>query len=69
MWQVNKPEPVKLIIGILAANKDALDAAQAKIADHFGESDLVSEVWPFTQTTYYQDEMGTSVLRRFVSVD
>jgi hypothetical protein len=69
MWNVNKPEPVKLLIGILAANEDALDAAQSQITDHFGAADLVSEVWPFTQTTYYEDEMGTSILRQFVSID
>ena len=69
MWQVNKPEPVKLIVGILAANEDALDAARTEIEDHFGQADLVSEIWPFTQTTYYDDEMGTAAIRQFVSID
>ena len=68
MWEVPDPEPVKLIVGILAANEDCLAAGRNKIAENFGQCDLVSEAWPFTQTTYYKDELGENVLRQFVSI-
>jgi hypothetical protein len=69
MWQVNKPQPVKLIVGILAADEVALDAALQRIYEEFGETDLLSEVWPFTQTSYYKDELGENILRQFVTIE
>ena len=32
-----------------------------------GPTDLVSEVWPFEQTDYYEAEMGPDLKRQFVS--
>ncbi len=69
MWELKNPKPVKLIIGTLAANVDALDAAQKAIIDKFGPTDLESDTWPFTQTDYYKDETGPDILRRFVSIE
>jgi hypothetical protein len=69
MWELHNPRPVKLIIGILAANEVALAAAVKSISGKFGTIDLTSEVWPFTQTDYYRDEMGPNILRQFVSID
>jgi hypothetical protein len=69
MWELKEPKPVKLIIGILAANKEALAAAVEAINKQIGKVDLVSEVWPFTQTDYYKDEMGANILRQFVSIE
>ena len=69
MWELANPKPVKLIIGILAANDTALTAAVKSISDKFGQIDLASDVWPFTQTEYYKDEIGPNALRQFVSID
>jgi hypothetical protein len=69
MWELHDPKPVKLIIGILAANETALAAAVKAISKQFGIIDLTSEVWPFTQTDYYKDETGPNILRQFVSLD
>lgn len=68
MWEVCQPEPVKLIFGILAADEDALEAAKHQIVEHFGNSDLESVVWPFTQTSYYEKELGENVLRQFIAI-
>ena len=68
MWEVNEPVPVKLIVGILAADEDALACAKEEITKNFGEYDMASEVWAFTQTSYYKDELGENVLRQFVSI-
>ena len=69
MWELKEPKPAKLIIGILAANQDCLQAAIEALTSEFGKADLVSDVWPFTQTDYYKDETGENILRQFVSVE
>ena len=69
MWEIREPQPVKLIVGILAADAACLAAGMESIQEQFGEADMLSEVWRFTQTQYYKDEMGESVLRQFASID
>ena len=69
MWDLHQPKPVKLIIGILAANEAALAAAIKAISKSFGVIDLTSDVWPFTQTDYYKDEIGSNALRQFVTLE
>jgi len=69
MWELKEPNPVKLFVGILAANRDALDAAVDAIEDNFGEADFLSDVWPFTQTDYYNDQTGDNIIRQFVSLE
>jgi hypothetical protein len=69
MWQLNEPKPVKLIIGILGADRQCLHAAVEAIEAKFGKVDFVSEVWPFEMTDYYKEETGENILRQFVSID
>jgi hypothetical protein len=69
MWELRNPQPVKLIIGILAANDDVLSRAAGALEAEFGAIDLKSDAWSFTQTEYYKDETGESILRQFVSID
>ena len=69
MWELHDPKPVKLIIGILAADETSLAAAVKAISKSFGAIDLTSDVWPFTQTDYYKDELGSNALRQFVSIE
>lgn len=69
MWNLEDPKPVKLIIGILAANNDALSQAVKAIETEFGTIDLKSQAWPFTQTDYYKDQIGNDILRQFVTIE
>jgi hypothetical protein len=69
MWDIKNPKPVKLIIGILAADRKSLHAAMEAIEDKFAKVDLVSEVWPFVQTDYYKEQTGPNILRQFVSIE
>ena len=69
MWEIKEPNPAKLIIGILAADKDCLTAAVETLADNFGKIDLTSPVWNFNQTAYYKDELGENILRQFVTIE
>jgi len=69
MWELKEPRPVKLIIGILAADKRCLDAAVEAVKSEFGAVDLASEVWPFEKTDYYKQQTGDHIVRQFVSME
>lgn len=69
MWDLKEPSPVKLIVGILAADENCLQAAVEALTAEFTSLDLQSDVWPFTQTDYYNTETGENILRQFVSID
>ena len=68
MWQLNNPKPVKLIIGILAADQHCLSKANQVLTTAFGKFDFVSDIWPFGQTDYYRDQTGGHIIRQFVSI-
>jgi len=69
MWETNEPRPVKLFVGILAADRHCLESATDTIGDNLGAIDLESDVWPFTQTEYYKEQTGPDILRQFVSIE
>ena len=69
MWELKEPKPAKLIIGILAANRQCLHIAVEALTSKFGRTDFVSNVWQFTQTDYYKDQTGEHILRQFVSTE
>ena len=69
MWELKSPKPVKLIIGILAADHQCLHAAIEALTSEFGEPDFVSDVWPFEKTDYYKDQTGEHIIRQFVSIE
>jgi len=67
MWDLPCPPPVKLIVGILASSPSCLSCAVQHLESAFGATDLVSDIWPFTYTRYYENEMGPDILRQFLS--
>ncbi len=69
MWKLKGPKPVKLIIGILAADRQCLHAAIEALTDKFGHADFVSDVWLFDKTDYYKDQTGPHISRQFVSIE
>jgi len=69
MWELKEPKPVKLIIGILAADRQCVHAATEAILDKFGKADFTSDVWLFDQTDYYKNQTGSRILRQFVSIE
>jgi hypothetical protein len=60
-------ESVKLISGMLTANKGLFDTACSLLAKRLGEIDFISQILPFDSTTYYNEELGEPLYRRFVS--
>lgn len=69
MWQLKDPQPVKLIVGILAANHQCLHTAIDALSDKLGRLDFSSDVWPFDKTDYYNEQIGPRILRKFVTVE
>ena len=69
MWKLKGPKPVKLIIGILAADHQSLHEAVEAVISKFGRTDFTSNVWPFDKTDYYQEQTGPHILRQFVSIE
>jgi hypothetical protein len=67
MWEPKEPKPVKLIVGILAADERCLTAAREGLSGLLGALDLTSDIWPFDQTDYYTSQIGPHILRQFVS--
>jgi len=68
MGQIRYPQPVKLFFGLLAGTEQLLDSACERIEKDFSPIDVTSPVIPFDQTDYYSQEMGTNLLRQWVSV-
>jgi hypothetical protein len=62
-------EPVKLICGFIYRYRDIYVKAIGELEALFGPVDMESEIFDFTHTDYYRDEMGDDLLRCFVSFE
>lgn len=69
MGRPRAPQPVKLLCGLLSGDVDLLRRATQLLVRRFGPVDLVSDIWPFDQTNYYEAEMGGGLRRQFVSFE
>lgn len=69
MGQIKPPAPVKLIVGVIAANPNLLTGVYCRLEDRFGEIDFTSRLLAFDYTAYYEQEMGRELQRQFVSFD
>ncbi len=69
MGEVTLPEKAKLIVGLLVGDQTHFAPTQSRLEQEFGPVDLVSDVWPFDDSCYYEDELGTRPLRCFVAFD
>lgn len=66
--QVDSP-PAKLFLGLLGSSEKDLDAATTELQTRYGPIDLASQPFPFSFTTYYNEEMGDRILRQFASFE
>lgn len=69
MGRPRVPLPVKLVCGLLSSDPDLLNRARQRLVRRYGAVDLESETWPFTQTRYYEHEMGPDLQRRFLAFE
>lgn len=61
--------PVKLFVGLLGGDADLLRRTQQLLGRTYGAIDRVSEPRPFDATDYYAAEMGSDLLRVFVTFE
>lgn len=69
MGKPRRPAPVKLFVGMLGADGDLLRRARQMLQRRYGAIDVESPLWPFTYTSFYEAEMGPSLLRAFVAFE
>jgi len=59
-------DPVKLVVGLLSADRKLLEQAQSALAEGFGTVTVKSPEIPFSFTDYYEKEMGANLIRQWV---
>lgn len=62
-----EPKPVKLFVALLTRHQELFPAVEEEIAALFGPADSVSASLPWAVSDYYEKEMGSALLRKFVS--
>ena len=67
MGTISPPKPVKLIVAMIGRDEALLARARAELELLYGPVDLESPLFPFTSTSYYEEEMGKNLLRRFLA--
>lgn len=65
MGTVRTPLPVKLFVAMLSSDAALFAGCLAVLAKQYGPVDHHSEIRPWTTTDYYNEEMGTGLLRSF----
>jgi hypothetical protein len=69
MGNIKNHPPVKLIVGMIAADAELFASAENILSQKFGDVDFISEVIKFVYTDYYTKEMGESLLRKFIAFE
>ena len=59
-------DPVKLVVGLLSADRKLLEQALSALAEGFGTVTVKSPEIPFSFTDYYEKEMGANLIRQWV---
>jgi len=67
MSRPNPAEAVKLIMSLFSCEEALINEALEVLFRSYGEVDFVSPLFNFAYTDYYTKEMGTDLVRRFVS--
>jgi hypothetical protein len=60
---------VKLFCGVLVSRQQSVHGVVPALESRYGPTDLRSPTIPFTTTDYYRREMGSEILRVFLSFD
>jgi hypothetical protein len=65
---IPQPAPVaKLVVGLFMRDKARINDMAELLADRLGSVDMVGPWLPFDETTYYHEEMGRPLFRRFMA--
>ena len=67
MSRPHAPLPAKLVVSILSADLPAVwDAATAALETRFGPAEIAYPAMAFDHTVYYNDELGSPIVRRLL---
>jgi hypothetical protein len=69
LGEIRLAGPVKLVVGILAKDREWLARARERLGSVFGRSDVESREAPFGSTDYYAREMGEGLIRQWVGFE
>ncbi len=69
MVQMKRPEPVKLILGMISAEESLFTQVEERITQRWGKIDFRSPILLFQGTDYYEKEMGANLKRKFLSFE
>ena len=61
------PKFAKLVVGFFLRDKDLVSPIALRLAEKFGEIDIVGPMMPFDYTSYYEPEMGVGLFRRILA--
>jgi hypothetical protein len=62
-----EPKPAKLVIGLFMKDRTLFEPLATELISEFGSLDMVSPWLVFDYTTYYEQEMGSPLFRRFLA--
>ncbi len=64
------PDPALLFLSVLCARWEEIwPQLEPSLEGHFGPAAYVSDLIPFTQTRYYDEELGTPIYRRVLAFE
>jgi hypothetical protein len=69
MGTAREPKAAKYFVALLSSASDLLDAAETDLISIFAEIDSRSETLSWTASKFYEEEMGSGLLRRFVAFE
>ena len=69
MGQASQPQPVKLVLPMLAGEPALFNTACERLVFTLGRIDYTSAILPFGHTTYYEKEFGPGLQRQFVAFE
>lgn len=69
MGKPKAPDPAKLFMSIIALQDQFFEEGMESLQGVFGRVDTLSQRFPFDQTEYYREEMGSPLFRRFITFE
>ena len=67
MGQANLHKPVLLITAVVSRYESALEWAQSQLVEAWGPIWRASPAFEFTETSFYESEMGTDLKKQFLA--
>jgi hypothetical protein len=69
MGKPKEPQPAKLFMSLIALENDIFQQGVQDLCATLGETDTISQRFPFDFTDYYMQEMGKPLYRHFITFE